>query len=67
MFDLKKIKSVPCQSVAEKYGIKLEKKHNRLWGRLRDEKESSFSINLENNLWYDFGSGEVDSIDLLKL
>lgn len=66
MFDLKKIKSIPCQNITDKYGIKLEKKHNRLWGKLRNEKEPSFSINLENNLWYDFGTGEGGSvIDLL--
>lgn len=66
MFDLKAIKSIPCQDVANKFGIKLEKKHNRLWGRLRNEKESSFSINLKNNLWYDFGSDKGGSvIDLL--
>lgn len=67
MYDLKEIKSIPCSDIANKYGIKLKQKHNRLWGKLRpDEKTSSFSINLVNNLWYDFGSGKGGSvIDLL--
>lgn len=62
MYDLKEIKSISCADVAKKYGIELTRKHNRLWGKLRDEKTASFSINLEKNLWYDFGSGKGGSV-----
>lgn len=62
-YDLKKIKAIPCEYIATSFGIKLTKKHNRLWGKLRpEERTSSFSINLKNNLWYDFGSGEGGSV-----
>lgn len=63
MYDLKEIKAIPCGEVARKYGMHLKEKGNRLWGRLRDgEKTASFSINLKDNLWYDFGSGRGGSV-----
>lgn len=66
MFDLKEIKSIKCEDVARKCGIKLTRKHNRFWGKLRNEKTESFSINPAKNLWYDFGEGKGGSvIDLL--
>lgn len=66
-YNLDEIKAIPLEDIASKYGIQLKKKGNRLWGKLREnEKTSSFSINLEKNLWYDFGSGEGGSgIDLV--
>ncbi len=62
MYNIKEIKAIPIEDVARHYGIKLEKKHNRLWGKLRNEKDASFSINLEKNLWYDFGLGKGGSV-----
>ena len=65
---IQEIKSIPVERIAQKYGIKLEKKHRRLWGCLRDEKTASFSINLECNLWYDFGAAIGGSgIDLVAV
>lgn len=67
MYNLNDIKNIPCQIVAEQYGIQLKKKGNRLWGKIRNEKTSSFSINLEKNLWFDFGLHEGGSvIDLVS-
>lgn len=66
MYDLNLIKSIPLEQIAQDYGIQLERKHGRLWGKLRDEKNNSFSIVPEKNLWYDFGSGKGGSgIDLV--
>lgn len=67
MFNLKKIKAIPCGDIARKHGLNIKEKHGRLWGKLRpEEKTESFSINMEKNLWYDFGTGEGGSvIDLL--
>jgi len=62
VYNIKEIKAIPIEDVARHYGIKLEKKHNRLWGKLRNEKDASFSINLEKNLWYDFGLGKGGSV-----
>ncbi len=62
MYNLKDIKAIPCEDIAKKYGIDLTRKHKRLWGKLREEKTASFSINLEKNLWYDFGSGKGGSV-----
>lgn len=62
MYDIKQIKAIPVADVARKYGIKLEEKHNRLWGKLRDENTASFSINLSKNLWYDFGARKGGSV-----
>lgn len=64
MFDLKEMKrTILCSDVAKKYGLQLKERHGRLWGKLRpDEKTESFSINLKNNLWYDFGSGKGGSV-----
>lgn len=67
MYDLRTMKSILCGEIAKKYGLQLEERHGRLWGKLREsEKTASFSINLKNNLWYDFGAGIGGSvIDLL--
>lgn len=67
LYDLNKIKAIPCADIAVKYGISLVEKHGRLWGKLRrDEKTSSFSIRTDKNLWYDFGAHKGGSvIDLL--
>lgn len=62
MYNIRKIKSIPVEDVARKYNMKLEKKHGRLWGKLRDEKTSSFSINIAKNLWCDFGTGKGGSV-----
>lgn len=66
MYDLNELKSIPLFEVAKKYNIHLEKKNGRYWGKLRDERTPSFSINVEKNLWYDFGSGKGGTtIDLV--
>jgi DNA primase (bacterial type) len=62
MYDIKEIKAIPIVDVAQKYGIELVNKHGRLWGKLRDEKTASFSINIAKNLWYDFGAGKGGSV-----
>lgn len=63
MYDLREIKAISLRDVAEKHGIKLEQKGDRLWGKLRhDDKTASFSINIKANLWYDFGSGQGGSV-----
>lgn len=63
MYDLREMKSILCSEVASKYGMNLKEKHGRLWGKLREEeKTSSFSINLKENLWYDFGAGKGGSV-----
>lgn len=63
MYDLKEIKAIPIGDVAQQYGLNLKLKGNRLWGKLREtEKTDSFSINLKDNLWYDFGSGKGGSV-----
>lgn len=67
MYNIGELKSIPLAEVATRYGIKLDKKHGRLWGKLRpEENTASFSINLAKNLWYDFGSYRGGStIDLV--
>lgn len=66
MYDLNALKAIPLYDVARKYNISLTKKNGRYWGKLRDESTPSFSINIEKNLWYDFGSGKGgSSIDLV--
>lgn len=66
MYDLKELKAIKLEEIAKKYGIVLSQKNGRLWGRLRDENTPSFSINVEKNLWYDFGSGKGgSSIDMV--
>ncbi|MCT4584049.1 MAG: CHC2 zinc finger domain-containing protein [Peptostreptococcaceae bacterium] len=63
MYDLKEIKSISCVDVAKKYGIDLNEKHGRLWGKLREgERTASFSINIEKNFWYDFGAAKGGSV-----
>lgn len=68
MYDLSRIKSISCADVAEKYGISLTRKHNKLWGKLRNnEKTASFQITPDKNLWYDFGISKGGSvIDLVS-
>lgn len=66
MYDLSVIKSVRCENIAKKFGMQLQEKGNKLWGKLRDEKTASFSISKDKNLWYDFGLGKGGSnIDLV--
>lgn len=62
MYDIKQIKAIPIADVARKYGIKLDQKHGRLWGKLRNENDASFSINVKRNLWYDFGAAKGGSV-----
>lgn len=62
MYDLTEINSIPCETVARDYGIELTKKGRNLWGKIRNEKTSSFSINTEKNYWKDFGSGEGGTV-----
>ena len=66
MYDLKELKAIKLEEVANKYNIPLKQVNGRLWGKLREEGQPSFSINLEKNLWYDFGSSRGGStIDLV--
>ncbi len=66
MYDLKELKAIPLADVARRYNISLTQKGGRLWGKLREESAPSFSINIDKNLWYDFGSSKGGStIDLL--
>lgn len=69
MYDLKQLKSIPLADVATRLGIHLAQKGNRLWGKLRpDERTTSFSINIKDNLWHDFGQGKGGSaIDLVMM
>lgn len=62
MYDMSRIKAIPVADVALRYGIELQKKHGRLWGKLRNENTASFSINIERNIWYDFGAKQGGSV-----
>src|SRR5690554_6895762 len=62
MYDLEKIKRIPCEEIAFEKGIQLKERGDRFWGKIRNEKTNSFSISKNNNLWYDFGSNEGGSV-----
>lgn len=62
MYDLNKIKEIPCWEIVNEKGIFLKERGERFWGKIRNEKTASFSINKKNNLWYDFGSNEGGSV-----
>lgn len=66
MYDLGKIRSIPCEEVARMYGMQLKKVGDKLWGKLRSEKTPSFCIYTSKNRWCDFGTGKNGSnIDLV--
>lgn len=62
MYNLREIKSISVADVARSRGISLEQKNGRLWGKLRNEKTASFSINIGKNLWFDFGAAKGGSV-----
>lgn len=55
MFDLQELKSIPLNEICSLYGIDLKKQGKCLKGKIRPEKTPSFSINIEKNMWKDFG------------
>lgn len=67
MFNLEEIKSIPIQDVCNLLGIRLDKRSGaNIFGKLRNEKTSSFSINPEKNIWRDWGINKGGStIDLV--
>jgi hypothetical protein len=66
LYDLVKLKEIPISEICSMYGIKLERKGGRLWGKIRNENTSSFCINEARNRWQDFGTNEKgDSIQLV--
>lgn len=63
MYDLKEIKSIPCEEVARNLGVYLKQKGNNFWFKMRpEEKTASCRINADKNLWYDFGAGKGGSV-----
>lgn len=54
-YDLDRIKEIPIEDVCSMYGISLTKKGANYWGKIRDEKTPSFSINPSKNSWRDWG------------
>ena len=63
--DWEHIRSVSILKTLEKYGYhptKLTRKDAWFLSPLRSEKEASFKVSLNKNLWYDFGIGEGGSV-----
>lgn len=57
------IKSIPIQDVCNMLGIHLEKRSGiNIFGRIRNERTGSFSINPEKNIWRDWGTNEGGSV-----
>jgi hypothetical protein len=64
-YDKEKILEIPIEDVCLMYGIRLTRHGQNLWGKIRNEKTSSFSINPERNIWRDWGiskGGDVISL-----
>ncbi|WP_026883524.1 CHC2 zinc finger domain-containing protein [Clostridium akagii] len=67
MFDLDKLVEIKCEDICSRYGVQLKKVGNRLWGKIRDERTDSFSIDLRKNRWSDFGDNTGgNSINLIE-
>lgn len=65
MYDLDKIKEISIEDVCNIYGVELTRNGQNLWGKIRNEKTSSFSINPDKNIWRDWGlsiGGDVISL-----
>lgn len=63
MYDLKALKSIPIKSILESRGIEISKENKKdLWFKLRGEKTASCHVDLDKNLWHDFGSGKGGSV-----
>lgn len=64
MYDIYKIKSeIPIKDVCNMLGIKLDKRSGaNIFGSIRNERTGSFSINLEKNIWRDWGTNEGGSV-----
>ena len=61
----KAAKQIPLQKILQQLGHKPAKEiHGELWyySPFRNEKEPSFKINPEKNVWYDFGHGEGGNV-----
>lgn len=57
-YDIEKVKEIEVETVCELYGIELRRKGQNLWGKIRNEKTDSFSINPAKNIWRDWGMAE---------
>lgn len=57
-YDIDKVKEIEIETVCELYGIDLRRKGQNLWGKIRNEKTDSFSINPAKNIWRDWGMAE---------
>lgn len=57
-YDIEKVKEIEVEIVCELYGIELRRKGQNLWGKIRNEKTDSFSINPAKNIWRDWGMAE---------
>lgn len=65
--DIGQVKQIPILEVLDRYGIKhTRQSNNREQFAIRQEKTPSCVAYLDNNSWYDFGSGDGGSvIDIL--
>lgn len=61
-YDIAKIKEIPIEEICRSYGLNLKRTGDNLWGRIRNEKTDSFSINPKKNIWRDWGTGEGGSV-----
>jgi len=60
-------KKIPLSKIMERLGfipVKVEKNGSDIWynSPFRNEKESSFHINIIKNIWYDFGLGKGGTV-----
>ena len=66
-YDLEQLKSIPILEVCQTFGIPTFPKGNKVWCKLREEKEPSALLHVENNTFYDFGlSNGGDTIALVS-
>lgn len=57
-YNIDEIKKISIIDVLSDYGIEYKKKGSKYWCSLRNERTPSCRIDLEKNLWCDFGDGD---------
>jgi len=62
MYNMSEIKGVSCADVAESRGVELRPSGGRLWGKIRNEGDTSFNITPRINKWIDFGTNKGGSV-----
>ena len=55
-YDLTQLKQIPITDVCQRLGMKLDRRHNGIWCKVRKESVASTLIHTDKNTFFDFGT-----------